>query len=89
MLTEVEEAAEDHAEEVQVERPFTFVTSTLMAKSLASRLHCVRISVWVFGPEIRIFQRRAHRTTVSAAYRALPLAMTKLLPTLRVTVLSA
>ena len=53
------------------------------------RLHCVRISAWVFGPEIRIFQRRANRTTVSAAYRALPLAMTKLLPALRVAVLSA
>ena len=85
MLTEVEDAVEGHAEEAQVERPFTFVPSTLMA----SRLHCVRISAWVFGPEIRIFQRRANRTTVSAAYRALPLAMTKLLPALRVAVLSA
>ena len=47
---------ECHAEAAQVERPFTFVPSTLMAKSLASRLHCVRISAWVFGPEIRIFQ---------------------------------
>ena len=89
MLTEVEEAVEGHAEEAQVARPFTFVPSTPMAKTLASRLHCVRISVWVFGPEIRIFQRRAHRTTVSAAYRAFPLAMTKLLPALRVAVLSA
>ena len=86
MLTEVEETVEDHAE---VGRPFTSVPSTLMAKSLASRLRCVRISAWVFGPEIRIFQRRANRTTVSAAYRALPLAMTKLLPALRVAVLSA
>ena len=89
MLTEVEETIECHAEEAQVERHFTFVPSTIMAMSLASRLHCVRISVWVFGPEIRIFQRRAHRTTVSAAYRALPLVMTKLLPALRVAVLSA
>ena len=88
MLTEVEEeeTVEGHAE---VGRPFTSVPSTLMAKSLASRLLCVRTSAWVFGPEIRIFQRRAHRTTASAAYRTLPLAMTKLLPALRVAMLSA
>ena len=82
----MEETVADHAE---VGRPFTSVPSTLMAKSLASRFNCVRTSAWVFGPEIRIFQQRAHRTTVSAAYRTLPLAMTKLLPALRVAVLPA
>ena len=84
MLTEVEETVKDHAE---VGRPS--VPSTLMAKSLASRLHYLRTRAWVFGPEIRIFYRRAHRTTVSAAYRTIPLAMTKLLPALSVAVLSA
>ena len=82
----MEKTVEGHAE---VGRPFTSVPSTLMAKFLASRFHCVRTSAWVFGPEIRIFQQRAHRTTVSAAYRTLPLAMTKLLPALRVAVLPA
>ena len=87
VLKEMEETVEGHAE---VGRPFTSVPSTLMAaKSLASRFNCVRTSAWVFGPEIRIFQQRAHRTTVSAAYRTLPLAMTKLLPALRVAVLPA